>query len=52
MNYENDKFSFLFSANTVSEMFFLFCFVSFLLVCLSFENSYTLVPHLDVGSHN
>ena len=44
MNYENDKFSFLF--------FFFFCFVSFLLVCVSFENSYTLVPHLDVGSYN
>ena len=51
MNYENDKFPFLFSANSVSEMF-VFCFVSFLLVCLSFENSYTLVRHLDVGSYS
>ena len=48
---QNDKSSFLFSANSVKEMiFFSFCFVSFLFVCLSSENSYTLVAHLVVGT--
>ena len=47
---QNDKSSFLFSANSVKEMIFFFVLFCFVFVCLSFENSYTLVAHLVVGT--